>query len=88
MLISPTSPGFALPIGASKDNPMFGELEDMLLEPSSISGLPGINVPMYHDGKTNLYLGLNIVANHWEEEKIVTVAHAFEQNTTWNPWVK
>jgi len=88
VLISPTSPGFALPIGASKDNPMFGELEDMLLEPSSISGLPGINVPMYHDGKTNLYLGLNIVANHWEEEKIVTVAHAFEQNTTWNPWVK
>lgn len=87
ILISPTSPGYALKTGASKDNPMFGELEDMLLEPSSISGLPGINVPMHHDSNTNLYLGLNIVANLWQEEKIVRVAHAFEQNTGWNPWL-
>mgnify|MGYP001562337954 CR=1 FL=1 len=57
VLISPTSPGYALKLGASKDNPMFGELEDMLLEPSSITGLPGINVPCGHDEKTNLYLG-------------------------------
>jgi aspartyl-tRNA(Asn)/glutamyl-tRNA(Gln) amidotransferase subunit A len=64
VIISPTSPSFALKHGASKDNPMFGELEDMLLEPSSISGLPGINVPCYRDPKTNLFLGLNIVANY------------------------
>jgi hypothetical protein len=32
---------------------MFGVLEDMLLEASSVSGLPGINVPYYRDPKTN-----------------------------------
>lgn len=88
LLISPTSPGFAPKLGASADNPMFGELEDMLLEPSSISGLPGINVPCYRDDKTNLFLGLNIVADLWQEEKMIQAAYAFEQNTKWNTWTK
>lgn len=88
VLISPTSPGFALKLGASKDNPMFGELEDMLLEPSSITGLPGINVPCFHDPKTNLYLGLNIIANHWQEEKMLAAAYTYEQATEWNLWKK
>jgi aspartyl-tRNA(Asn)/glutamyl-tRNA(Gln) amidotransferase subunit A len=88
LLISPTSPGYAQKIGATKDNPMYGELEDILLEPSSISGLPGINVPCYRDPKTNLYIGLNIMANYWQEEKMICAARAFEQATEWNSWVK
>lgn len=86
VLIAPTSPGFALPLGASRDNPMFGELEDMLVEPSSISGLTGINVPCFRDPETNLFIGLNIMANQWEEGKVFTAAHAYEQATTWNQW--
>lgn len=88
LLISPTSPGFALQVGASKDNPMFGELEDMLVEPSSIAGLPGINVPMYRDGKTNLFLGLNITAPMWHEADMIKAAHAYESATNWNSWRK
>jgi aspartyl-tRNA(Asn)/glutamyl-tRNA(Gln) amidotransferase subunit A len=88
ILISPTSPGYALKVGASAGNPMFGELEDMLLEPSSISGLPGINVPCFHDPKTNLYLGLNIVADQWREDKTIAAARAYELNTKWNGWIK
>lgn len=86
VLIAPTSPGYALPLGASKDNPMFGELEDMLVEPSSVAGLTGINVPCYHDEKTNLYIGLDIMANQWEEGKVFQAAHAYERATTWNEW--
>jgi len=82
LLISPTSPGYAQKLGASFGNPMFGELEDMLLEPSSLTGLPGINVPCHRDPKTNLYLGLNIVANYWAEEKMIQAAYAFEQAVT------
>lgn len=85
-LISPTSPGFAKKIGASEGSSMFGELEDMLLEPSSITGLPGINVPCYHDPDTNLYLGLNIVAPMWREDLVIRVADAYEKATIWNSW--
>ena len=79
ILISPTSPSYALKLGASKDNPMFGELEDMLVEPSSLAGLPGINVPCQRDPTTNLYLGLDIIGNYWQEEKMIQAAYAFEQ---------
>ncbi len=86
ILISASSPGFAQKLGATADNPMFGELEDMLMEPSSISGLPGISVPMDYDEKTNLYLGLNIVAPQWHEARVVAAAQVFEENTNWNSW--
>ncbi len=86
VLVSLTSPGFAKKIGASEGSGMFGELEDMLVEASSVAGIPGINVPCYHDEKTNLYLGMNIMAPMWQEERIITVADAFEKNTKWNSW--
>ncbi|MEP7166597.1 MAG: amidase family protein [Candidatus Woesebacteria bacterium] len=86
ILISASSPGFAQKLGATADNPMFGELEDMLMEPSSISGLPGISLPMHYDAKTNLYLGLSIVAPQWHEERVVAAAQVFEENTKWNSW--
>jgi len=80
LLISPTSAGYAEKLGASIGNPMFGELEDMLEEPSSLSGLPGITVPCKKDPNTNLYLGLNIVANQWQEEKVLQAGYAYEQS--------
>ncbi len=86
VLVAPTSPSYAKKIGASFESAMFGELEDMLVEASSVSGLPGINVPFYHDQKTNLYLGANFIAPMWQEEKIIKIADAFEKNTKWNSW--
>lgn len=85
-LISPTSPSFAKKIGASEGEAMFGELEDMLMEPSSITGLPGINLPAYRDPKTNLFLGINLVAPMWQEETVIALASAFESVSEWNTW--
>jgi aspartyl-tRNA(Asn)/glutamyl-tRNA(Gln) amidotransferase subunit A len=87
VLVSPTSPGYAKKIGVSEGAAMFGELEDMLLEPSSISGLPGISVPCHRDPQTNLYLGLNIMAPMWREDLCIQVADAYEKATTWNSWL-
>jgi len=86
LLISPTTPGYAEKLGSSFNNPMFGELEDMLLEPTSISGLPGISVPCYRDEKTNLFLGMNIVAPWWKEESMTQAAYLYEKETPWNSW--
>ncbi len=86
VLVGLSSPGFAKKIGATEGAAMFGELEDMLLEPSSITGLPGVNVPCYRDSKTNLYLGMNIMAPMWREDLAIQVAHAYEQATNWSSW--
>lgn len=86
LLVAPTSPGFAKKIGVTEGQAMFGELEDMLVEASSITGLPGINVPYYRDEKTNLFLGMNIMAPMWREDLLIQAADAFEKNTNWNTW--
>ena len=86
VLISSPSPGFAQKLGSTADNPMFGELEDMLNEASSVTGLPGMSVPCYRDPETNLYIGLNIMADQWQEEKMVRVAATYEAATDWNSW--
>jgi aspartyl-tRNA(Asn)/glutamyl-tRNA(Gln) amidotransferase subunit A len=59
-----------------------------LVEPSSLAGNCGISVPCGYDSKTNLYLGLNIMGNYFEEEKVLQVANAYEGATTWNSWLK
>jgi len=86
VLVSPSSPGFAKKLGASASSPMFGELEDMLLEASSVSGLPGINVPYYQDPDSQLFLGANFIAPMWREDLVIKVADAFEKNSKWNTW--
>lgn len=88
ILISPVSPSLALPLGATSGDAMFGELQDMLVEPSSLAGICGISIPNYKDEKTGLYLGLNIMGDYFQEEKVLQAAYAFEQGTKWNPWIK
>ncbi len=86
LLISTPSPGYAMKLGSSEGNPMFGEIVDMLNEPSSLSGTPAISVPCYKDEKTGLYLGLSIMGSHFQEEKIIQAAYLYEQETPWNRW--
>lgn len=88
VLATPTSPGFPLKLGESAKYPYFGELMDKLLEPSSMSGLPGINVPIYFDPTTNLPLGMNLIGPAFTEGKLLQVAYAYEQAAGINEWLK
>jgi aspartyl-tRNA(Asn)/glutamyl-tRNA(Gln) amidotransferase subunit A len=87
VLISPSYPGFAKKIGAAEGNMLFGELEDILVEPSALAGLPAISVPCYHDNETNLFLGLNIMGKPLDEAGIVKVAAAYEKAAGINEWL-
>lgn len=82
VVIAPTSPSTALPVGSSKDNPMFGELADILVEPSSIAGLPGINVPCGFS-KQELPIGFQVIGPQFSESLILNVAHKYQQETSW-----
>lgn len=86
VLVSPVSPTLAKKLGCSEESAMFGELEDIFVEPSAICGLPSASVPCYHDKKSNLYLGLNIMAPMHQEEIVMQVASAYEAGTNWNHW--
>lgn len=78
-IIAPTAPTPAMKIGASIDQAMFGELADVLVEPSSIAGLPGINITCGFT-REGLPIGMQIIGPQFSEEKIITLAHAYEQS--------
>jgi aspartyl-tRNA(Asn)/glutamyl-tRNA(Gln) amidotransferase subunit A len=87
ILLSTPTPGFALKLGESEGNPMFGELIDVLNEPSSLAGITSISIPCFWDQELKLPLGLSISADHLQEEKVLRAAYVYEQHTKWNPWV-
>jgi aspartyl-tRNA(Asn)/glutamyl-tRNA(Gln) amidotransferase subunit A len=78
VIVGPTSPTTALPVGATKGQSMFGELADMLVEPSSIAGLTGINMPVGFS-KEGLPIGIQIMGPHFAEEVVLRVAYNYEQ---------
>jgi aspartyl-tRNA(Asn)/glutamyl-tRNA(Gln) amidotransferase subunit A len=85
VILAPTSPTLALPVGASKDAAMFGELADVLVEPSSIAGLSGINVPV-GSGSSNLPIGMQIIGPQFAEEAVLQFAYAYEKATLNEEW--
>ena len=82
VIISPSTPVPALEVGATKDNPMFGELMDVLVEASSIAGLPGINMPVGFS-KSGLPLGMQIMAKQFDEVSMLQLAYQYEKETNW-----
>ncbi|KKU64457.1 glutaminyl-tRNA synthase (glutamine-hydrolyzing) subunit A [Candidatus Amesbacteria bacterium RIFCSPHIGHO2_01_FULL_47_34] len=82
LVIGATSPGPALKVGASRNQPMFGEMEDILVEPSSIAGLTGISVPCgFVDG---LPIGLQIIGPQGGEESVFRVALEYQSAVDWH----
>jgi aspartyl-tRNA(Asn)/glutamyl-tRNA(Gln) amidotransferase subunit A len=78
-VIGAVSPGPALPLGATKGQPMFGEMEDILVEQSSIAGLTSVGLPCgFVDG---LPIGLQITCSQLEEAKALTIADCYQRNT-------
>ena len=82
VIIGPTTPTTAFGIGEKTKDPLSMYLSDMFTVQQNLAGLPAISVPCgFYD---NLPVGLQITANHWQEEKILNVSHVYEQSTEWH----
>ncbi len=81
ILVTPTSPSVAFPLGAKLDDPMQMYLSDVFTIPVNIAGIPAMSVPAgYVEG---LPVGLQLMGNWFDEETLLRVAHAYEQATNW-----
>jgi len=80
VLLMPTAPTPAFKLGEKVDDPLQMYLSDIFTIPCNLAGLPGLSLPCGFS-KQDLPIGLQILANHFQEEKIFRVAYAFEQNT-------
>lgn len=82
MIIGPTMPCVALDLGESDKSSMFGEMMDVLTEPSSIAGLPAVNVPCGFSD--NMPVGLMLIGPQFSEEKLIAAAQVYEDNTEYH----
>ncbi len=76
-VISPVSPTPAFLIGEKCADPLTMYLSDIFTVPANLAGIPGISVPCGFSAD-GLPVGLQIMADHFKEETLLTVAHAFE----------
>ena len=82
VIVTPTSPTVAFPLGAKLNDPYAMYLNDIYTLPSSVAGLPAISVPC--GLSEGLPVGLQIIGNFFDEPRVVQTAHAFEQALGWS----
>ena len=78
VIITPTSPTVAFKLGEKSTNPMEMYLADICTVSVNIAGLPGISIPCGINSE-GMPIGMQIIGNKFEEEKILKVAYAYEQ---------
>ncbi|MHB0875738.1 MAG: Asp-tRNA(Asn)/Glu-tRNA(Gln) amidotransferase subunit GatA [Anaerolineae bacterium] len=81
VLVCPTSPTVAFPLGEKTADPLQMYLADVFTLALSLAGLPGMSVPCgFSDG---MPVGLQIMGRQYDEATVLRVAHAYEQVTDW-----
>ena len=78
VLLTPTSPTVAFDIGTRANNPLEMYLADICTVSVNIAGLPAISIPCGIDSE-NMPIGMQLIGNKFEEDKILNAAYTFEQ---------
>lgn len=79
LIVAPSMPCIAPELGQSEKSSMYGELMDLLSEPSSVAGLPGISIPCgLSDG---MPVGLQFIGNFFGEKDLIEVSNLFQEGT-------
>ena len=78
VILTPTSPTVAFKIGEKTGDPLSMYLSDIFTITLNLAGLPGISIPCGKNSE-NLPVGMQLMANHFEEGLLMTLAHHFEK---------
>lgn len=75
-IITPTSPHVAFNIGEKINDPVSMYLEDIFTVATNLAGIPGISVPTLSN--SGLPIGFQLMSNHFQEQKLLTLAQAID----------
>jgi aspartyl-tRNA(Asn)/glutamyl-tRNA(Gln) amidotransferase subunit A len=78
VILTPTSPTVAFKIGEKTGDPLSMYLSDIFTITLNLAGLPGISIPCGKNSE-GLPIGMQLMANHFEEGLLMTLAHHFEK---------
>ena len=83
LLIGPTTTTTAYNLDDPMDDPRKTFMDDVLVIPVNMAGLPGLNLPIGFDSN-NMPIGMQIIGNSFEEAKIYKLASAIEKELNLN----
>jgi aspartyl-tRNA(Asn)/glutamyl-tRNA(Gln) amidotransferase subunit A len=78
LLLTPTAPTGAFPLGAKSDDPIAMYLNDVFTVPASLAGLPAMSVPAGLD-PSGLPLGLQLIGRPLDEAGVLDAGFALER---------
>ena len=79
VILTPTTPNVAFPIGEKQSDPIEMYLNDVLTVPASLAGLPAISISSGFN-KEQLPVGLQIIGKPFDEVSILGVAKTIEDS--------
>ena len=82
LIMGPTAPNTAFKIGEKLNDPVSMYLSDIYTIAVNLAGLPGMSIPAGF--ASGLPVGLQIIGNHFQEAKLLNVAHQYQQVTDWH----
>jgi aspartyl-tRNA(Asn)/glutamyl-tRNA(Gln) amidotransferase subunit A len=78
-ILTPSTPSSAFKIAEKTNDPISMYLNDIFTVPVNLAGIPAISIPAGHD-KKGYPLGLQLISNTLDEQKILNIALAMEKN--------
>lgn len=78
LIIGPTTTTTAYNLDDTMDDPSKSFMDDVLVIPVNMAGLPGLNLPIGFD-KDGMPIGMQIIGNSFEEAKIYKLASYLEK---------
>jgi aspartyl-tRNA(Asn)/glutamyl-tRNA(Gln) amidotransferase subunit A len=78
VLVSPTSPTTAFPLGAKLDDPLSMYLQDVATIPANLAGIPGMSLPSGIVEEDGLPAGIQLLAPARADDRLYRVGAALE----------
>jgi aspartyl-tRNA(Asn)/glutamyl-tRNA(Gln) amidotransferase subunit A len=83
LIAAPVTPTTAFRIGEHANDPLAMYLEDILTLPANLAGIPALAFPVGFD-QQGLPIGMQLMAPHFSEDRLLSAGHAYQQVTTWH----
>ncbi|GAB6046199.1 Asp-tRNA(Asn)/Glu-tRNA(Gln) amidotransferase subunit GatA [Methyloparacoccus murrellii] len=82
VIMGPTSPSVAFRFGEKSADPIAMYLSDIYTIAVNLAGLPGMSIPVGFSNR--LPVGMQIIGDYFAEERLLNVAHRYQQVTDWH----
>ncbi len=82
VIMGPVTPTTAFGIGEKMDDPIEMYLSDIYTIAINLAGVPALSIPAGF--VAGMPVGLQIIGNYFAEDKLLNIAHQYQQVTDWH----